>query len=102
MSASPSPAPASSFIAVAPSSLSSVGATLTALAAEVRTQGPRSPGAGAVGDAHCHAALTTASHLVAEALAASAGSLDELAGALRAASAAYGLADLLAFTPERR
>jgi hypothetical protein len=92
--------PGPAGIAVAPSSLSSAGAALSALAGDVRTQALRPLGTGVIGDASCGAALTAASHLVGEALEASAGSLDELARALRAAAGAYSLADLLAVAPE--
>ncbi len=102
MSASPRPAPDSSAITVAPASLSSVGATLAALAGEVRVQASRAPAADAVGDGRCHAALATASDLVGAAVTASAAALDELARSLHAAASAYTLADLLAFTPQGR
>jgi hypothetical protein len=105
MSASPVPAAASGAIAVAPSSLGRAAGALSALTGGVRAQAQSalsSPAVESVGDARCHEALGSASRLVAEALDASAGSLDELAGGLRSAAGAYSLADLLAFAPVQR
>jgi hypothetical protein len=103
MSASPFPA-ASGAIAVAPSSLGTAAGALAALTGEVGARALSALGSPApemIGDAHCHAALAAASQLVADALHASAGSLDQLAAGLRSAQGAYSLADLLAFAPER-
>ena len=105
MSVSPVPAAASSLIAVTPSSLGSGAAALSFLTADVRAHGQNALGslpASVIGDARCQAALAAATRLVAEALHASAGSLDQLGAGLRAAEGAYGLADLLAFAPVQR
>jgi hypothetical protein len=101
MSASPQPAPspqASGVIAVAPSSLGSASAAVLAFAADVRAERLRPLGVEITGDSHCDAALASATRLVGAALDASAGCLDEIARALRAAAEAYGLADQVAFT----
>ncbi len=101
MSASPVPVSNSGMIAVAPSSLAAAGAVVIALAAEVRAVAPAQLGADLIGDAHCAAALASASRLVVQALDASAGSLDDMARALRTAAGAYELADVLAIAPEQ-
>ena len=62
---------------------------------------PAQLGADLIGDAHCAAALASASRLVVQALDASAGSLDDMARALRTAAGAYELADVLAIAPEQ-
>jgi hypothetical protein len=87
----------SDAIAVAPASLGTAGAAVQALAVEVRGHAPRPLTADAVGSGHCCEALAGASRLIERALRASAQSLEDIAGALRAASDAYGLADLVAF-----
>jgi hypothetical protein len=105
MSVSPVPAAPSGVIAVTPSSLGSAAGALSVLTADVRVHAQstlNSPPAAVVGDPRCQAALAAAGRLVAEALHASAGSLDQLGAGLRAAEEAYGLADLLAFEPAAR
>jgi 3-hydroxyacyl-CoA dehydrogenase len=92
--------PASGVIAVAPSSLGNAAAAVIALSTEARAQRILPIDAGVVGDARCGRAMNSASRLVAEALAASAHSLDELARALGSAAGAYGLADLVAVGPD--
>ena len=95
-----SPAGRADAIAVVPASLGATGDGVLALAAEVRGQALRPMSADAIGSARCSDALSGAERLVGEALQASARSLEEIARALRAASGAYGLADLVAFRQE--
>lgn len=90
----------SDAIAVVPASLGATGRAISSLAAEVRGQTPRPLNPDAIASAHCSDALAGASRLVAQALQASAQSLEEIAGALRAASSAYGLVDLVAVRQE--
>jgi hypothetical protein len=88
-------------IAVVPASLGATADAVVAIAAEVRGHALRSLSAESVGSGPCSAALTGSSGLVEQALQAASLSLDELARALHAAAGAYGLADLVAFRPER-
>lgn len=96
-----SPATRSDAIAVVPTSLAATGDAVLSLAAEVRGQAPRPLSGDAIGSTHCADSLAQASRLLGQAVHASAQSLEEIARALQTASGAYGLADLVAFRPER-
>jgi hypothetical protein len=98
MTASPANDPGA--IAVVPASIGSTGDAVLVLAEEIRSQPLRHLSAEVIGSVHCSDALAGAAGLVEQALHASAQSLEEIARALRAASAAYGLADLVAL-PQR-
>jgi hypothetical protein len=87
----------SDTIAVVPASLGTTGDAVLALAGEVRSQALRPVGVDAIGNAYCSEALAGAARMMEQALQSSAQSLEEIARALRAASGAYGLADLVAF-----
>ncbi len=95
------PATQADAIAVVPASLGATGDAVVAIAAEVRGHALRSLSAEAMGSDSCSAALCGASGLVEQAMQAAVQSLTEIARALHAASGAYGLADLVAFRPER-
>jgi hypothetical protein len=97
-----SPVVRTDTIVVVPASLAATGDAVLGLASEVRGHARRPLSADAIGSAHCSEALAGAARLIDQALRASAQSLEEIARALRAASGAYGLADVVAFRQESR
>jgi hypothetical protein len=96
------PATSADSIVVVPASLAATGGAVQEVASGVRSRALRPLSADAIGSEPCSESLAGAARLVEQALAASAQSLAEIARALGAASGAYGLADLVAFRPERR